>query len=84
MAIVSGNCCVSLKCIITPPTSFDPSIYMGTHVETQMYTLTHTYIHADRHLQAAALQVAMVVMVFCSTPRCNGPRHRSVGAISLL
>lgn len=59
MAIVSGNCCVSLKCIITPPTSFDPSIYMGTHVETQMYTLTHT--HTCRLTPTGS-----------STPGCHG------------
>ena len=66
-----------VTCIIPPPTSFNQHIYMSAHRDEVARTHTVTYVHKHPGL-------LVVVMVFCSTLRCNGPRHGSVGAISLL
>lgn len=52
-------------------------IYMNVTQKVQLHTHPVTYMHKHSRL-------LLVVMVFCSTLRCNRPRQCSVGAISLL
>lgn len=82
MAIVCTRC-VSLTCIIPPSTSFNQHIYMNTHIEIRVHTYTDTHTRTVTYVRKHS-RLLVVVMVFCSTLRCNGPRHCSVRAISLL
>lgn len=86
MAIVCSNCCDSLTCIIPPPTSFNQHIYMSARIEIRWHTHAHNTTHTTHTLTYVHKhsRLLVVVMVFCSTLRCNGPRHCSVRAISLL
>lgn len=56
---------------------------MNTHMEIRVHTYTDTHTRTVTYVRKHS-RLLVVVMVFCSTLRCNGPRHCSVRAISLL
>lgn len=78
MAIVRSGCWVSFDMYHSTSDLLQPThLHERTHRDEVAHTQTVTYVHKHPRL-------LVVVMVFCSTLRCNGPRHGSVGAISLL